>query len=212
MEKIVFDPIKQTIDNLNISTIPEERKGVLNPLAQYIHKKMVKNEPIALNFICTHNSRRSHLSQIWAQTLAHFVGIANVSSYSGGTEATALFPMVAKTLEKSGFQIAVLAETHNPVYSIKYASNVQPIIGFSKTFDDPFNPKTDFGAIMTCSSADEGCPFVGGSDGRFPITFEDPKAFDHTEQQEEKYRERSIQIATELLYVMRKAISLGTAN
>ena len=60
---------------------------------------------------------------------------------------------------------------------------------------------------MTCSSADKGCPFVGGSDGRFPITFEDPKAFDNTPQQKEKYHERSLQIAAELLYVMIKSVS-----
>ena len=88
----------------------------------------------------------------------------------------------------------------------KYTANMQPIIGFSKTFDHPFNPKSNFGAIMTCSSADEDCPFVEGSDGRFALTFEDPKVYDNTPQQAEKYRERCIQIATELLYVMQQAV------
>lgn len=207
-EKAVFEKIKKTIDSLRIETISEERKQVLDPLATYIQRKISEGRPIALNFICTHNSRRSHLSQIWAKTLAHYVGLENIDCYSGGTEATALFPMVAKTLKTMGFQVDVLSETNNPVYGIKYGPNTHPIIGFSKTFDHSFNPKTDFGAIMTCSSADEGCPFVSGSDGRFPITFEDPKAFDGTPQQEEKYMERSLQIATELLYVLQKAVKL----
>lgn len=206
MEKAMFEKIKETIDSLPIDSISEERKQVLDPLVSYIQRKISDGRSIALNFICTHNSRRSHLSQIWAQTLAHYVGLKNVSCYSGGTQATALFPMVAKTLKTNGFQVAMLSDSDNPVYGIKYAPNNHPIIGFSKTFDHSFNPKTDFGAIMTCSSADEGCPFVGGSDGRFPITFEDPKAFDATPQQEEKYMERSLQIATELLYVMQGVV------
>ena len=54
---------------------------------------------------------------------------------------------------------------------------------------------------MTCSNADVGCPFIQGAEKRIPITFEDPKAFDNTPLQKEKYHERSIQIATELCYV-----------
>lgn len=206
-EKTVFEGIKKTIDSLATDTITEERKMVLDTLVNYLKQKRITGRPLALNFICTHNSRRSHLSQIWAQTLAHYVGLEHLSCYSGGTEATALYPVVATTLADIGFQITRLTETDNPVYAIKFTSNAHPIIGFSKTFDHPFNPEKDFAAIMTCSSADAGCPFVGGSDARFAMTFEDPKAFDNTPQQEEKYRERSTQIATELLYVMQKAVN-----
>ncbi|MFK7812686.1 MAG: protein-tyrosine-phosphatase [Maribacter sp.] len=211
MEKI-FQLIEKTILSLNTDEISADRKAILNPLATYISSKIAKNEAIALNFICTHNSRRSHLSQVWAQTLAFYVGIKNINCYSGGTEATALFPMAAETLKNTGFQMNALSEGKNPVYSIKYASNSLPIIGFSKTFDDDSNPKSNFAAIMTCSSADKGCPFVAGSDGRFPITFEDPKAFDDTPLQKEKYHERSLQIATELLYVMKNAKKIVEEN
>ncbi len=205
-ETQLFEDINRTIGSLDVHSISESRKEVLNPLSDYIKEKIRKGESIALNFICTHNSRRSHLSQVWAQTLAYHMGIKSINCYSGGTEATALFQVAAETLKNSGFEIAILSEDKNPIYSIKFAQNAHPIIGFSKTFDDDFNPKKDFAAIMTCSSADKGCPIVGGSDGRFPITFEDPKAFDNTPQQKEKYQERSLQIATELLYVMQKSM------
>ena len=201
----IFPLLEQRITSLDITTITAERRELLNHLVTYLKNKIAKDEFIALNFICTHNSRRSHLSQVWAQTLAYHVGIKNISCYSGGTEATAMFPMAVETLKNMGFEIDKISESENPVYAIKYATNMHPIIGFSKTFDDSFNPKSNFGAIMTCSSADKGCPFVAGSDGRFPITYEDPKAFDNTPQQAEKYLERSIQIATELLYVMQQA-------
>lgn len=205
-EQELLPNIKEIILTLDVNGISDKRKAVLIPLINYLKDKISNNQPIALNFICTHNSRRSHLSQVWTQTLAFHLGIKNIGCYSGGTEATAMFPVAVETLKNMGFDIHKLSQTENPVYSIKYANNIHPVIGFSKTFDDTFNPKSNFGAIMTCSSADKGCPIVVGSDGRFPITYEDPKAFDNTPQQLEKYRERSIQIATEMLYVIQNAM------
>ena len=193
--------LEQTIKQLDTTSIDHERKEVLAPLITYLKNKITNQEPIRLNFICTHNSRRSHLSQIWAQTMAYKFGIPNVHCYSGGTEATAMFPKVAETLTKQGFTILRLSETDNPVYAIKFATEEHPLICFSKTYDAEFNPSAGFGAIMTCDSANEACPMVIGAEARFPITYKDPKAFDNTPQQDEKYLERSIQIATELYFV-----------
>lgn len=198
---ILFPEIENVINTLKFESISDERKIVLQPLIDFIQGKASAGLEIRLNLICTHNSRRSHLSQVWAQTAAAHYNIKNVFCYSGGTEATAMFPMAAKTLEKQGFQIKTIAEGNNPVYSIKYAENEHPVIGFSKTFDDDFNPQSEFAAILTCSSADQGCPFIARAEKRIPITFEDPKAFDNTPQQAEKYEERSVQIATEMFYV-----------
>jgi len=197
----MYSKIKETITSLKISDISDDRKMLLQQLIDFIQDKHTTNKEISINFICTHNSRRSHLSQVWAQALAAYFEIPNVYCYSGGTEATALFPMAAKALEENGFEIKTLSSTNNPIYSIKHSKNSHPTIGFSKTFDDSFNPTSNFAAIMTCSSADEGCPFIAGAEKRIPLTFEDPKAFDNTPQQKEKYIERSLQIATELKYV-----------
>ena len=203
-QSTLFSQIEKLIKELNPQSISDERKAILQPLADFIQSKASIHQEIRINFICTHNSRRSHLSQVWAQTMANYFNIKNVFCYSGGTEATALFPMVAKTLQNSGFQIKMISEGNNPVYSIKYADNAHPIIGFSKKLDDDFNPKSEFAAIMTCDSANEACPFVPGAEKRIPITFEDPKVFDNTPQQAEKYKERSLQIATEMKYIFSK--------
>lgn len=200
----LFPEINNYIALLKPDSILEERKEILQPLIDFIQMKVSKQEEIRINFICTHNSRRSHLTQIWAQTMAAYFTIPNVFCYSGGTEATALFPMVAETLQRSGFQIKTISSVDNPIYSIKYSDNEHPIIGFSKKLDDDFNPKSAFAAVMTCSQADGGCPFIFGAEKRIPITFEDPKTFDNTPQQQEKYHERSLQIATELFYVFTK--------
>ena len=201
IKETLLPKIKEVTLSFNFEEITFERKNILQPLIDFIQLKVKNQEDIRLNFICTHNSRRSHLSQIWAQTAAHYYGIKNVFCYSGGTEATALFPKVAETLKNTGFKIQKLSEENNPVYAIKFAENESPVIGFSKTYDDEFNPESGFAAIMTCSNADDGCPFIAGAEKRIPVTFEDPKAFDNTPQQTEKYQERSLQIATEMFYV-----------
>lgn len=197
----LFPELESLVHFLDTNTINDTRKEILKPLVDFIQSKVNSNSIVRLNFICTHNSRRSHLSQIWAQTLAHYFNIQNVFCYSGGTESTALFPKVAETLTQSGFQIQKISEDKNPVYSVKYSENEHPIIAFSKKLDDDFNPSTNFAAIMTCSQADGGCPFISGAEVRIPITYNDPKAFDGTEQQTEKYLETSKLIATELFYV-----------
>lgn len=200
----LFPRLEASIQQLNPEDISTERKKILQSLIDYIQSKVDQNQVVNLNFICTHNSRRSHISQIWAQCLAFHFGFNQVRCYSGGTETTALFPMVVKTLENAGFKIKSIAQTENPIYSIKYASNEHPITGFSKKLDDIFNPSSEFAAIMTCDSANESCPIVDGAEIRIPVTYQDPKAFDQTPQQTEKYQERSSQIATEMFYVFSK--------
>jgi len=197
----MFEKIKEQISQLTIDEISEERKLILNELVAYIKQKQSENNVIQLNFICTHNSRRSHLTQIWAQTMASYFGVKNVYCYSGGTETTAMFYKVVETLVEQGFQIKKKDETINPVYEVYYDELASPILCFSKTYEDPFNPETNFAAIMTCSSADDACPYIPGATKRIPIRYEDPKAFDNTPEMDAKYRERSLEIAREMKYV-----------
>ncbi len=198
---MLYPKIATQIEALDVNSITSERKNILQSLIDYIQLKTDDNELVNLNFICTHNSRRSHLSQVWAQTVSNYYNIKNVFCYSGGTEATALFPVAARTLEDTGFKIEKLSNVTNPVYVIMYHENAHPVIGFSKTYDAAFNPTSEFAAILTCSSADKGCPIIAGAEKRIPITYEDPKAFDNTPLQLEKYKERSLQIATEMKHV-----------
>lgn len=194
----------QTISELKLVLVDKERQEELKPLIDFIQYKISSNQIIRLNFICTHNSRRSHFAQIWAQALAFHFAIEKVTCYSGGTEATAVFPTVIETLLKQGFEYDVLSQENNLIYSIKYAINEPAVIAFSKKYDHKFNPQSEFTAIMTCSQADAGCPFIAGAEKRIPITYEDPKLFDNSPLQAEKYLERSLQIASELFYVFSK--------
>ncbi|MDP5140191.1 MAG: protein-tyrosine-phosphatase [Spirosomaceae bacterium] len=198
---MIYPEISRYISSLNSSSLPAERKLILQNLIDFVAAKITDNQFVNMNFICTHNSRRSHLSQVWAQAMAAYFQTKNVRCYSGGTEATAMFPKVVETLEHVGFKIGKISEDANPIYAIKFGENELPIIGFSKRFDADFNPKSRFAAVMTCSHADENCPVVLGAEKRIPITYEDPKISDNTPQQNEVYGKRSRQIATEMFYV-----------
>ena len=200
----MYPTLSKTIEQLPLQNISEGRKTILQPLIDFIQQKVNDRQDININFICTHNSRRSHLSQVWAQAASAHFNIPNVHCYSGGTEETALFPKVAETLINQGFSIFKIAESNNPVYAIKYGYNALPVIGFSKKYDNPFNPASAFAAIMTCSQADGGCPFIAGAEKRIPVTFEDPKISDNRSEQSQVYAERSLQIATEMFYVFSK--------
>ena len=205
----MYRSIQQFIENLDITKISEDRKINLEDFIGFIAQKLKSKETVNLNFICTHNSRRSHFSQIWAQTIAEFLGIKTIKSYSGGTEATAVYPSVLKAFQSVGFSLGRLSENENPVSFLKYADDPPPIVCFSKVYDHPFNPKTNFAAVMTCSQANEACPFVPAAEARLSFTFEDPKISDGTPRELEKYQEKSKEIATDLLYVFSKAKELS---
>lgn len=157
-------------------------------------------------YVCTHNSRRSHFGQIWAHVAADYFGIENVHTFSGGTEATAFNPNAIAAMERVGFSVKKKLEGTNPIYEVYHSEKAKPSICFSKVYDHPGNPSTDFAAIMTCSDAEENCPFIPGVELRIATTYDDPKAFDQTPRQNEKYDERCRQIAREAFYVFSKAI------
>ncbi len=180
--------------------ISKERKEILKELTQFVQPKIAANQTVYLNFICTHNSRRSHLSQLWAQAAAHYFGIANVECFSGGTEATAFNPRAVKAMQDAGFTIIKTKEGDNPTYEVRYSNDAPPVIAFSKKYDDPFNHNIGFAAIMTCSHADENCPLVVGASKRIALTYDDPKEFDGTPQETEKYAERVHQIGREIFF------------
>lgn len=180
--------------------IPEERKKALKKLALFVESKVKAGEKAELIFICTHNSRRSHIAQIWAQTAAAYYDISNVIAYSGGTEATAFNPRAVKAMEEAGFKINKTSEGTNPVYEVRFADNTTAIKAFSKKYDGEGNPKKDFGAVMTCSHADQNCPIVSGATIRIATPYDDPKEFDGTAQEAAKYTERVHQIGREMLY------------
>ena len=72
---MLFQKLLTQINNIDEKSVIEQRKIILQPLIDYINLKHNNREEVRLNFICTHNSRRSHYGQIWAQVLAEYFKI-----------------------------------------------------------------------------------------------------------------------------------------
>lgn len=199
----MFKKIQKNCNKLvqQFDSISSERKTVLLQISDYIQTKIDANLPVQLMYVCTHNSRRSHFGQIWSTVAADYFSIPNVLTFSGGTESTAFHPNAIQALKATGFEIFSADSTNeNPRYKVQFGENKETIC-FSKVYNDSVNPTSAFASIMTCSDADENCPFISGVEFRIATTYDDPKVFDGTLIESEKYLERSNKIALETLFV-----------
>ncbi len=197
--KTLLPSLQFFVETLQPESILESRKAILQDLTRYVYVEIAHRGEAQLHFICTHNSRRSQFSQIWAQTAAFYFDL-QVQCFSGGVEVTEFNPRAVRTLQSQGFEIRSSGH-QNPVYQVTYGAEGQHLFAFSKLFDDGINPSNHFAAVMTCGHAEENCPFIPGANNRIALLYEDPKAFDDTPEEAAKYLERSTQIATELFFV-----------
>lgn len=198
----MYKTISEIIACIDFDGISEDRKKLLGQLTTYVAKKLNSNEKVALNFICTHNSRRSQFSQLWAKVASVYYGF-EVSCFSGGVEVTSCNLRTIDSLMRFGFVVHENGND-NPVYSVKWSEQEESMELYSKLIDSKVNPKEGFAAIMTCSHADENCPIVQGCEVRIPIRYEDPKKFDNTPLETFMYDYRSFEIAAEMFYVFSK--------
>jgi len=199
-KSVLMIDLQSFIKNISKIKPSKHRSESLQILVDYIQFKIDRKLPVNLHFICTHNSRRSQLAQIWAQTMACYFGI-EIRCFSGGVEVTACNKRTIDSLIRAGFQVEENEHPDNPIYQVFYEKGKSPLLAFSKLVDDPINPVSDFAAVMTCAHADENCPVVIGAEMRIPIRYEDPKSYDNTPQEAQKYDECSMQIASEMHWV-----------
>lgn len=200
----LYPELKSYCDNLEsgFKAIPSDRKIDLEEIASYVVEMKNAHKPVNLLFVCTSNSRRSHMSQVWAQVASFYYNIDSVFTFSGGTEQTKVHPNTLEALRRTGIQIYSNNQGANPLQYVKVGDNINPWVMFSKKYSDSTNPQKNFAAMMVCSEADKGCPFVEGADMRIGLPFNDPKEFDYTSAMMEKYDERCKQIATEMFYIL----------
>jgi hypothetical protein len=192
--------VKRAVSEFN--QINPERRNELKEAAAFISEQKAKGNSAELTFICTHNSRRSHMSQLWAQTAAAYYGLPEVKTYSGGTEVAACNYRTVNALRRAGFSIVQSTTGTNPVYLAQFSESAPPVKLYSKLFEAKENPQRGFAAIFTCDKAAASCPFVPHAERRLPIMYEDPKVSDGTPAESAAYDERSRQIAREMFYMM----------
>ncbi|HUS35750.1 MAG TPA: protein-tyrosine-phosphatase [Verrucomicrobiae bacterium] len=213
-ESDVIEPLRESVARAisEFDQIDAERKAELKRGADFIREQLAKRNSAELIFICTHNSRRSHFSQVWAQTAALYYGGRNLLTFSGGTEATACNPRTVQALRRAGFSVVQSTEGENPVYLAQISETGKPLRLYSKVFGAKENPQKDFVAVLTCGDAAESCPVVNGAALRLPLLFKDPKAADNTPQEKATYDERCRQIAREMFYMMSQVGGSGFAS
>lgn len=194
------------IQNLEqeITLISAPRKQALQSLAQNIQSDLAQFGFAKLNFVCTHNSRRSQLGEIWLRAAAAYYHIENLHTYSGGTESTAFNHRMVAALQRAGFPLQALDHWDNPKYLAPLVETAPDhLLMFSKKYDDSYNPKKDFIAVMVCDQADADCPFVPGTSTRVSLPYLDPKAFDDTPQEAQAYDDKVRELGREMLFLGR---------
>lgn len=185
-----------------------ERKIQLIDLSEILTQELNFNKSAHLNFICTHNSRRSQLAQIWMKTSALYFKIDNVFTYSGGTEGTAFNHRMVSALKEAGFELEQKDESDNPKYRLEMYAEEEHNVYFSKVYDHKANPESGYLAIMVCDSANEACPVVHGAKEKHPLLYKDPKAYDDTPEESAKYAEKVIEIGREMLFLMENTAAI----
>ena len=191
----------KTIDEILKMEVADNRAFVLNKIVNYTHKKIFENKIPKLNFICTHNSRRSQFCQFWATFFSKYYNV-KCEIFSGGTVQTKVNKSVISVIKDYGFNIN-FQDSSNPIYSIKI-KNLNLGNYFSKLYLDFENPKSEFAAIMTCSDAESNCPLIEGAEIKFSLQYEDPKKYDKTKIEKTGYKKTSEKIASEMNYLYRK--------
>jgi len=197
--------MKDLIRKLHANTekISAERKFDLDLLVQAMYELHKNCGEISVNVICTHNSRRSQVAQLWFIMAAHHFDVPCLKAYSGGTEVTAFNDRMVKALQSHEIDLSEISGGTNPVYALHIAGAEKSAHQFfSKTYDDPVNPAKEYIALIVCDSADEKCPIVVGASHRLFIPYVDPKQADDTDQESHVYRAKVEEIGIEILYTI----------
>ena len=181
-------------------------------LAHWVAANYEPGKPLHVTVVCTGNSRRSILGSSMGNVAAAYYGMPEVRFHSGGTAPTAFNPRTVAALNAVGFEVEPTGKeaprgepkTENPIYRIGWGDGFETL-EFSKHYGDATNPQKDFAALMVCSEADEGCPFVKGATLRLSMPYLDPKIYDGGAYESAKYAERRDDIGRLMLSVMVQA-------
>lgn len=190
------------------NSIPSDRKKVLDAISETIKTHLNTEEKLDIVVVCTHNSRRSQLGEVWINTLTEHFNLDAITAYSGGMEETAFNSRMVKAMRGLGFDISEVESGENPRYVVKEIDMDDHIL-FSKVYDHAMNPEKDFMALMVCGHADENCPIVHGMKYRIPLRYKDPKEFDDTAHESEAYKSKVKEIGSEIYYILDRVIQIS---
>ena len=192
--------------------IDEQHKVAGKQLADWVVANYQPGKPLNVTVVCTGNSRRSIMGSSMGNLAAAYYGMPEIRFHSGGTTPTAFNPRTVASLKAIGFEIEKTdkeaergePKSANPIYRVSWGDGFETL-EFSKHYADQSNPQSGFAALMVCSEADAGCPFVKGATLRLSMPYLDPKIYDDGAFESAKYAERRDDIGRLMMSVMAQA-------
>jgi len=132
-------------------------------------------DKVKVLFLCSGNSARSQMAEAF---LRRYAG-ERFEVYSAGLEPKGINPYTLKVMNELGYDLAG-----------HYAKSLDQFLG-----------KVHFGYLITvCDRAAEACPIFPGMGTRLPWSFDDPAAFEGTDEEKTaKFREVRDQIQARVL-------------
>ena len=192
-------------DKLNLLSeeISSQRKELLSEVAEKLGNTFSRSQSLKIIFICTHNSRRSHIAQFMLEMACGYYSIQGIEIYSGGTEVTALNKRVVHAISSHGIKYDKTTGDDNPTYIFDHIEGSETPY-FSKLYNHPANPTSNFTAILVCDHASETCPYIPGTLERIHLHYRDPKEYDRTPGEEKAYMDKLEEIGAEMFYIARQ--------
>tara|TARA_B100001079_G_scaffold142196_1_gene121790 strand:+ start:344 stop:916 length:573 start_codon:yes stop_codon:yes gene_type:complete len=186
------EEFKDFFSKINQYNPEKDKKNYLDDVVSKIEKIL----PITNNivFLCTHNSRRSQLCQVWGSILSKIYNI-DLKFNSAGTEKTEVHKTIFYCFSNVGIEIKDSKIFYGDL-SLSLHSKVLEEIQSDK-----------FISIMTCSDAEKSCPSDSRSIRNISMIYQDPKIFDDTEKEREEYSKTSKLIAEELNYIIKNLVN-----
>ena len=197
--------LKEYINNIIISLEDnlKVRTSSLMSVSKYIRKKSINKNKVNLVFICTHNSRRSQLAQVWAYVASRYYKLDYIVTFSGGTEVSKFNLNAISSLKRAGLEVKKFNNQKPFFYLVKSSKKDLGLKCFSKKYNSDWNPKNNFISIITCSNADKECPNIVGADKKVFIPYKDPKFSDGSDLKKAIYDQSCFIIAQEMFFIMK---------
>jgi hypothetical protein len=181
--------------------IPEERRFRLNEMVYFLEGQYQNNAPWQITFISTNESTVGQMAKAWSKAAAYYFGFKNFEPYSGGIKPGEISVRTIVALEKAGFIVYKSHINEVDVYRIKYSFNLEPVIAFPKKINHTKNPGNNFMAVILDGNADLNINNVRGTYDRLFLEYEDPKGYEGSDLENQKFNESCRQVAVEMFYV-----------
>ena len=193
-----------TLADLNARVDPT-RRPALRSCAAAIARQLDARGEVSVVAVCTHNSRRSQLAEVWLAVASAAAGLGGVSVCSGGSDPVAVAPGAIAVLRERGFRVEADTADANPRLRVRGHGIEREL--YAKPLGEAVAgvPLRGGVALMVCAAADAACPPVPQVGYRARLPFADPRHADGTPGEAAAYRAASDRIEAEMRWLVRES-------